>query len=89
MKALQDIEDLPKVCTGNNNGGTCHKTFIESLHLKFKDGSEWHKVYAIIEILQILKQSTLSPYILLAGNTGHGEHFEFICAPSTSKLIIM
>lgn len=56
-------------------GGICSKTFKELIHLKFTDGCEWYKVYTITEILQILKDTTLKPYILLAGNTGHGYNY--------------
>ncbi|XP_037042497.1 xanthine dehydrogenase-like [Bradysia coprophila] len=69
-----DIEDLPKMHT--NCSVACKKIMADTLHLKFKDGSEWHKVYTIAQVLQILKDATLQPYILLAGNTARGVYRE-------------
>lgn len=71
---MQDIEDLPAIRDGSDWGKVCGRICKESLHLKFKDGSEWHKVYTISEILRILRETTDdNSYILLAGNTAHGE----------------
>ncbi|KAG4066039.1 hypothetical protein HA402_001286 [Bradysia odoriphaga] len=65
-----DIEDLPKMLS--NCSVACKKIMADTLYLKFKDGSEWHKVYTIAQVLEILKNTTLIPYILLAGNTARG-----------------
>lgn len=76
---LQDIEDFPRKC-----GGTCQKATNESLHLKFKDGSEWYKVYSIDEILNLFKNSNEIPYMLLAGNTADGWYHGFLCSENSS-----
>lgn len=82
QELLQDIEDLPKMHT--NCSVACKKIMADTLHLKFKDGSEWHKVYTIAQVLQILKDATLQPYILLAGNTARGMYSTVIALKGLS-----
>ena len=77
MKLLQDIEDLPKMHT--NCSVVCNRVRDESFRLKFKDGTEWHKVYTIAQVLQVLKDSTVQPYMLLAGNTARGMSSRMLC----------
>ncbi len=73
MKLFQDIEDLPKNCNGSSCVDLQQIVLKESLHLGFKDGGDWFKVFTISEILQKLAPASV-PYMLIAGNTAHGTH---------------
>lgn len=73
----KDIEDL-KLCpkTGTECAGRCKiavkaRDKSEKIFLNF-DGSDWHKVYTIQSVLDILKGIGNSTYMLVAGNTGTG-----------------
>lgn len=76
---LCDIEDFPgtKKCpkTGSDCSGSCKDKlkngFPKSLHLTVGD-REWHKVYDVSEISQILGNSSGKKYMLVSGNTAHG-----------------
>lgn len=77
-KLCVDIEDMPtKKCpkTGNDCSGSCKDTakngLPKSTHLTVGD-REWHKVYDVSEISQILGNSSGKKYMLVAGNTAHG-----------------
>lgn len=69
---LKDIEDLTKVCpkTGSPCAGSCHK---RPVHLKLNDNQkEWHKVFDLSSLFDVLSKSGNKPYMLVAGNTAHG-----------------
>lgn len=79
MCLLKDIEDLPKVCrnTGSECAASCHKTSKMPLHLQFNDGkTEWHKVFDLRSLFDVLSKSGAKPYILIGGNTAHGKTSE-------------
>ncbi|KAJ6648665.1 Xanthine dehydrogenase [Pseudolycoriella hygida] len=84
FKSLADIEDLPRVCNRSNSCGVCPETFKESFGLKFKDGTEWYKAFTVTEVLQILRDTTIKQYMLVAGNTAHGVYRR----PDNLKLFI-
>lgn len=71
MTFLKDIEDLTKVCskTGNSCAGSCHK---KPVHLSFNDDKEWHKVFDLTSLFDVLSKAGNRPYMLVAGNTAHG-----------------
>jgi xanthine dehydrogenase/oxidase len=73
IAACKDIEDLGKVCpkTGATCAGSCNALKRE-LHLTFDDGKEWHKVFNVNDIFYIFDRVGDRPYMLVAGNTGHG-----------------
>ncbi|XP_055604383.1 uncharacterized protein LOC129752632 [Uranotaenia lowii] len=74
LDKVQDIEDLPKICdkTGKPCTGGCGKIATSVIHLKFEDGREWHKVYNVQEVFDILNNIGDRHYMLVAGNTAHG-----------------
>lgn len=42
------------------------------VHLNFNDANEWHKVFDLQSLFDILSKSGKKPYMLVAGNTAHG-----------------
>lgn len=76
-KLCQDIEDFAtKKCpkTGNDCSGSCEMATnggLQSIHLTVGN-REWHKVYNVSEISQILSTSADKKCMLVAGNTAHG-----------------
>lgn len=76
MHLSKDIEDLQKVCAKTRAAcsGSCSKTSTQPIHIKFKDTTtEWHKVFDLPSLFYILSRSSFQPYILIGGNTAHGE----------------
>lgn len=74
LSLCNDIEDIPKkTCpkTGKACGGKCESA-NKSVHLTSDDDKEWHKVYTVQEVFDILDKSGKRPYMLVAGNTAHG-----------------
>lgn len=72
---LKDIEDLTKTCpkTGSPCAGICHKATKVPVHLSLNDSmKEWHKVFDLKSLFEILSKSGKKPYMLVAGNTAHG-----------------
>ncbi|XP_037034825.1 indole-3-acetaldehyde oxidase-like isoform X2 [Bradysia coprophila] len=72
VAACTDIEDLTKVCpkTGSPCAGSCHKVPV---HLNLNDNQrEWHKVFDLQSLFDVLSKSGNKPYMLVAGNTAHG-----------------
>lgn len=73
----KDIEDLSKVCE-KRPGAMCNKICAErvvskeNLHLKFDDKKEWHKVFDVKGLKDILVNIKKQLYMLVAGNTAHG-----------------
>ncbi|XP_021694254.1 xanthine dehydrogenase 1 [Aedes aegypti] len=71
----EDIEDFVKICPGE-----CTKCVSKCkvrddkrpIKIMFVDRREWHKVYTLQEVLNILKQIGDRPYMLVCGNTAHG-----------------
>ncbi|XP_055604319.1 uncharacterized protein LOC129752571 [Uranotaenia lowii] len=74
LDKVQDIEELPKIChnTGKPCTGSCGAVAKSVINLAFEDGREWHKVYNIQEVFDILNNIGDRPYMLVAGNTAHG-----------------
>ncbi|KAJ6644053.1 Xanthine dehydrogenase [Pseudolycoriella hygida] len=75
IAACMDIEDLSKVCpkTGSPCAGSCHKVHKVPVHLNFGDSTkDWHKVYDLQSLFDVLSESGNKPYMLVAGNTAHG-----------------
>lgn len=77
LKAMcRDIEDLPqRQCpkTGAPCAGLCHeKNKSTQRHIVFDDSKEWHKVYDLKSIFEILNKTSGRPYMLVSGNTAHG-----------------
>ncbi len=74
---FKDIEDLTKkLCskTGIVCAGSCRKASKLPIHIQFKDTEdEWHKVFDLPSLFDILSRSGNKPYILIGGNTGHGK----------------
>ncbi|XP_038117140.1 xanthine dehydrogenase 1 [Culex quinquefasciatus] len=75
----RDIEDLEKGCARGRTGNCSSKcSFISAgeedqrIDMYFEDGREWHKVYSLQEIFDIFARIGSKPYMLVAGNTGHG-----------------
>lgn len=70
---LKDIEDLTKTCpkTGSSCAGLCHKS--KELKIAFDNEKHWHKVTTIEAIFNILEKCGDIPYMLVAGNTAHGQ----------------
>lgn len=78
FKLCTDIEDFgAKKCptTGVACSGSCTDKATngvpKSTHLNVSE-REWHKVYDMSEIFQILGQNPDKSYMLVAGNTAHG-----------------
>lgn len=72
---LKDIEDLTKVCpkTGSSCASSCHKMSKVPVHLNSNDDEkEWHKVFDLKTLFDVLSKSGTKPYMLVAGNTAHG-----------------
>lgn len=77
-----DIEDLNQYharigrkCGDKWANGVCDKAdgLKEALELVFVDERQWHKVYTIKSLLDILSKSGTAPYMLVAGDTAHGK----------------
>ncbi|XP_062703177.1 uncharacterized protein LOC109421858 [Aedes albopictus] len=71
----EDIEDFVKICP--SRGGACiakckSRDEKNPIRILFGDGREWHKVYSLQEVLNILNQIGDRPYILVCGNTANG-----------------
>lgn len=77
--ACQDIEDLTKICpkTGNACAGKCSALDVSNkqrnLSMVFSGNKEWYKVQTIEDLLSIFQKIGSKPYMLVAGNTAHGE----------------
>lgn len=78
LSMCRDIEDLNgiKSCpkTGSPCAGKC-SAMIKSpkaVNISFENDCEWHKVYSVKEIFDLLGKIGGKPYILVAGNTAHG-----------------
>lgn len=70
-ETLEDIEDLGDRCAAV---GKCERMSAESqLEMVFTDDRKWYKVYTIKSLLDILSKSGTAPYMLVAGDTAHGE----------------
>ncbi|XP_062540577.1 uncharacterized protein LOC134208732 [Armigeres subalbatus] len=71
-----DIEDFVKICP--KKGTVCNKDCgnrddnKQRIEIIFEDGREWHKVYSLQEVLNILKIIEDRPYMLVCGNTSDG-----------------
>lgn len=51
----------------------------QPIHINFTDDSkEWHKVFDVKTVFDILDKSGQKPYMLVAGNTAHGTSIEYI-----------
>ncbi|XP_058838419.1 uncharacterized protein LOC131694065 [Topomyia yanbarensis] len=74
IQAVQDIEELPKIChnTGKRCMGSCGAVSKKGIHLVFDDEREWHKVYSVEDVFAILENVGNRTYMLVAGNTAHG-----------------
>ena len=79
LKAMcRDIEDLGgiKSCpkTGVICKVQCNAVNISKIPLKiqFDEDREWHKVFNLSELFEVLGKIGNSPYMLVAGNTAHG-----------------
>lgn len=69
-KLISDIEDAPKKCpkSGKICANECKKNLI---HLKY-DNNDWHKVYNLEHVFEILLTILNRSYMLVSGNTAHG-----------------
>jgi xanthine dehydrogenase/oxidase len=75
VQACKDIEDLNDIKLCNKTGLACSGNCSEqkeSLHFRFSDEREWHKVIIEKEIFEIFEKIGNKRYMLVAGNTGHG-----------------
>lgn len=75
------MEDFTKICpkTFNQCVGVCHKASNAAVRLYFTDTqSEWHKVFDLQSLFDILSKSGDKPYMLVGGNTAHGIVIRFI-----------
>lgn len=63
---------MGKICpkTGSVCSKTCTPALNENVKLAFDDGKQWFKV---TELKEIFDKMTNEPYMLVAGNTAHGE----------------
>lgn len=71
----EDIEDLAKICPKSkiSCAESCHKVSKMPIHLNCKDDQiEWHKIFDLQSLFDILTKSGDKPYMLVAGNTAHG-----------------
>lgn len=80
LDACQDIEDLTKTCpkTGSACAGKCPSAQDRAeakrpVRLVFEDAKEWHRVSQVADIFAIFEKIGTKPYMLVAGNTAHGE----------------
>nr|XP_029717269.1 aldehyde oxidase 3-like [Aedes albopictus] len=70
-----DIEDFVKICPGRVSACNVKCKLRDEqkpIRILFGDGREWHKVYSLQEVLNILKQIGDRPYMLVCGNTANG-----------------
>jgi xanthine dehydrogenase/oxidase len=77
LAVCKDIEDLDKTCpkTGSPCVGKCQVAEIaikKPLHMFFAENKEWHKVSTVKDIFTIFDNLGSKPYMLVAGNTAHG-----------------
>ncbi|EAT42288.1 AAEL006163-PA [Aedes aegypti] len=71
----EDIEDFVKICPGECTKCVSNCKVRDDkrpVRILFLDGREWHRVYTLQEVLNILKQIGDRPYMLVCGNTAHG-----------------
>lgn len=58
--------------------GLCHQVSKVPVRLDFTDEQkEWHKVFDLESLFDIISKSGHKPYMLVAGNTAHGNEFSF------------
>lgn len=51
----------------------------QPVHLNFTDDNkEWHKVFDLQSVFDILDKSGKKPYMLVAGNTAHGTLIQYL-----------
>lgn len=74
VNLCKDIEDLTKICpkTGSACGGICHKADKKNVQMSFEGKQEWHKVFNLKDLFDILNTIGNRSYMLVAGNTAHG-----------------
>lgn len=79
---------MPKICpeSGSSCLGHCHKS-NETLCIDFADEKHWHKVTTVKEVFDIFGKSGEAPYMLVAGNTAHGNNGTKIILFSVNKRI--
>lgn len=70
---------MTKTCpkTGSPCAGLCKKV-KGPLNISFTNDKQWHKVITIDEIFEVFEKSGNKPYMLVAGNTAHGNIDELI-----------
>lgn len=80
---VKDIEDLTKAgCTKNRNSceGSCNRVSNAPIHVNWNDDrKEWHKIFDLQSLFDILSKSGNKPYMLVVGNTAHG--YIIFCTP--------
>lgn len=68
---------MEKICSATRSAcvESCAKTVNVPVHLDFKKAQkEWHKVFDLPSLFQILSKSGDRPYMIVAGNTAHGKN---------------
>ncbi|KAG5888275.1 hypothetical protein JTB14_025195 [Gonioctena quinquepunctata] len=76
VEDIEDIKPCQKVDAGKCCGGSCssriEKTLTTEICYLEADGKKWYNVSSLSALLSILKNIGTTPYMLVAGNTGHG-----------------
>lgn len=74
---MKDIEDLTKVgCPKNRDSceESCNRVSNVPIHVNWNDDrKEWHKIFDLKALFDILSKSGNEPYMLVAGDTAHGD----------------
>ncbi|XP_059612739.1 uncharacterized protein LOC132259203 [Phlebotomus argentipes] len=70
LPSCPDIEDLPMRCIFA--GEPPSKFDCDFVRFGLENGREWFRVTSVEHVLKIFEKSHNRPYMLVAGNTGHG-----------------
>ncbi|XP_059612740.1 uncharacterized protein LOC132259204 [Phlebotomus argentipes] len=70
LPSCPDIEDLPMRCVFA--GEPPSKFDYDFVRFGLENGREWFRVTSVEHVLKIFEKSHNRPYMLVAGNTGHG-----------------
>ncbi|XP_062550713.1 uncharacterized protein LOC134215572 [Armigeres subalbatus] len=78
LEKCGDIEDLGDLCNQiDSSGHRCAEVLTRNpIHLFFDNGREWHKVFTLAEVFEILKAIGFKSYCFVAGSTGQGVYLD-------------
>lgn len=78
LEKCGDIEDLGDLCNQiDSSGHRCAEVLMRNpIHLFFDNGREWHKVFTLAEVFEILKAIEFKSYCFVAGSTGQGVYLD-------------